>query len=127
MFVIIKYNEYFKFFSIYVHSIGIFILFERVTRAAWIIPLLGGVRGGFLSPFPAFARTCFTRTRVVKSHRVSHELPSYPPLNPLPRGDFLTYRQQRQICIYPANRVGEFIGVVSEHVLLFPEEDTLSV
>src|SRR3989339_1172749 len=31
------------------------------------IPLLGGVRGGYLSPFPAFARTCFTRTRVMKS------------------------------------------------------------
>ena len=31
------------------------------------IPLFGGVKGGFLSPFPAFARTCFTRTRDVKS------------------------------------------------------------
>ena len=36
-------------------------------RVAWIIPLLGGVRGGFLSPFPVFTRTSFTRTRVVKS------------------------------------------------------------
>src|SRR3989339_885783 len=44
-------------------------------RVAWIIPLLGGdstipllggVRGGFLSPFPVFTRTSFTRTRIVK-------------------------------------------------------------
>ena len=32
MFVVIKYNKYFNFFSIYVHSIGIFILFERIRR-----------------------------------------------------------------------------------------------
>ena len=48
MFVIIKYNKYFNFFSIYVHSIGIFILFERVTGRHGLFPSWEGVRGGFL-------------------------------------------------------------------------------
>ena len=75
---------------------------------AWIIPLLGGVRGGSLSPFPVFTRTSFTRTRVVKSLWILNELPTYPPLNPLPRGEFLPWTPTFYRVNFAINGIGRY-------------------
>src|SRR3989338_3655303 len=59
----------------YIDCIGIFILFMRITGWHGLFPSWEGLGVGSL---------------VVKSQRIFHELPPYPPLNPFPRGDFLT-------------------------------------
>ena len=87
------------------------------------IPLLGGVRGGSLSAFPVFTRTSFTRTRVVKSHRILHEsacawsvyvrrtgrhadrLTTYPSLIPSQEG---ISNSRFWIIYYPARLVKNF-------------------